>query len=423
MIRTDVVAEAEARVRRDRLAELCADMVDIASPPGEERALAEHLAAVAADAGLDGAVQEVEGDLCNAHGRLPGRAGGPGLLLYAPIDTVTVGAAADDLPWAGPELRPDMQPRAEVRDGAVFGLGAQNPKGHGACVLAAVEAIAATGVTLERDLLVGFGGGGMPTTARRPDLPDAHGRGCAALVAELGPDEAVIAKTGWAVSWTEVGLTWFEVEVRGSHTYVGSRHLLPYRNAIADAAHLVAGLERWFERWADDTGDDLIAPQGVVAAIEGGWPHMPAFTTALCRFHVDLRLHPRTTSSEAAAAFGAELERLAAEIGAEASCQQTVAIPGTSTDPDAPIIRSAIEAWESVDGDVHRPIPRLSGATDANILRSAGVPTARIGLPKISRPGLDVDFALGMNAVDLGDMERLTSALIRIALGRCGVAG
>ena len=425
---TGATAAAEALVEADRLVELCRGLVDIASPAGEERALAEHVARVLRDAGLDGRIQDVDGDLVNAHGRVPscgsgGAAAEPSLLLYAPLDTVTTGDPDEDLPWAGPELRPDLRPQAEVSDGLIVGLGAHNPKGHAACVIAAAEALARSGVALVGEVLVGLGGGGMPINARRPRLPDAHGRGCAALLDALRPDEAVIAKSGWAVSWEEVGLSWFEVEARGTHTYVGSRHLLPYRNAIADAAHLVRGLETWFERWADETGDDLVAPQGVVAAIEGGWPNTAAFTTALCRFWVDLRLSPRTSPDEAAAAFGGEVERLAAEIGADVDWRQTVAIAGTTTDPTSPIIERSIAAWEDLEGRPHAPIPRLSGATDANILRARGVPTARIGLPKVARPDLDVDFAFGMNAVEIDDLVRLTRLLVRIAVDRCGERG
>jgi acetylornithine deacetylase/succinyl-diaminopimelate desuccinylase-like protein len=424
-----VVAAAEASVARERLVELCAAMVDIASPTGEEGPLARFLASEMASSGLNGEVQDltardgVGGDMANAHGRLPGAGDARSLLLYAPLDTVTTGDPTEDLPWAGPELRPDMRPRAEVRDDLVIGLGAQNPKGHGACVLAAAEALASSGARLAGDLMVGFGAGGMPSNRRRPDLPDGHGAGCAALVDLLRPDEAVIAKTGWAVSWEEVGLMWFTVAVGGTHTYVGSRHLLPYRNAIADAAHIVRGLEAWFPRWAEEHRDGLVAPQGVVAAIDAGWPHLVAFTPAVCRFHVDLRISPRTDPADAARAFTAEVARLAAEIGADAACSNTVTIPGTATDTDAAIITSAIRCWESLEHRAHTPIAGLSGATDANILRAHGVPTARVGLPKVSPERLEVDFQLGMNAVAVDDMERLTKLLIRVAVDRLGMAG
>ncbi|MDA3037938.1 MAG: deacylase [Actinomycetota bacterium] len=416
-----VVADAEALVSRDRLIELCSTMVSIPSPTGDELALAERLAAEMTAVGLSGQVQPVVADMTNAHGRLTGSGGGPALLLYAPIDTVTVGHVEDDLPWAGPELRDDMVPSAEVRAGLVIGLGAQNPKAHGACVLAAAEALSASNAPLVGDLLIGFGGGGMPTNRRRPDLPDGHGQGCGRLVDLLRPDCAVIAKTGWAISWEEVGLTWFEVEVGGTHTYVGSRHLLPYRNAIADAGHIVAGLERWFPEWAEEHRSGLVEPQGVVAAIQGGWPHMPAFTTASCKFWVDLRLSPRTTGQEAAAAFRAKVEELANEIGASVEVRQTLVIPGTTTSPDADVIRSSIRCWEQLNNAEHAPIRGTSGATDANILRALGVPTARVGLPKVSPDKLTVDFQLGMNAVDVDDMQRLTRLLIRIAVDLCGV--
>jgi acetylornithine deacetylase/succinyl-diaminopimelate desuccinylase-like protein len=438
------VAAAEATVVRDRLADICEAMVNIASPTGGERPLAEYLAAEMSSVGLHGQVQPVAAAdpavdasaMANAHGRIAGSRsegvagvdggadqveGAQSLLLYAPIDTVTVGNPHDDLPWAGPEMRPDFEPNAERRDDLIVGLGAQNPKGHGACVLAAAEALVAAEVPLRHDLLVGFGAGGMPSNRRAAHLPDGHGEGCRQLVQLLRPSRAIIAKTGWAISWEEVGLTWFEVEVSGSHTYVGSRHLLPYRNAIADAGYIVAGLEHWFERWAEEHRSGLVAPQGVVSAIEGGWPHMPAFTTAQCTFHVDLRLSPRTLPEQANAAFRAEVARLAAEIGATATVRPTVAIPGTTTAPDDPVIAGTIAAWEQLTDREHQPIAGLSGATDANILRAEGVPTARVGLPKVSPEKLAVDFQLGMNAVDLADMELLTKLLIRSAVSMCGV--
>ncbi len=414
------VTAAERHVTPERLADATAAMVDIASPTGEERALAVHLAAEMSRVGLDGRVQPIDDSMANAHGRLAGTGDRPSLLLYAPIDTVTAGREDEDIPWAGPALRADMRAEATVADGLVVGLGAHNPKGHGACVLVAAEALAAAEIPLAGDLLVGFGAGGMPSNRRRPDLADGHGAGCAALVHHLAPDRAVIAKTGWAVSWEEVGLTWFEVLVEGTHTYVGSRHLLPYRNAIADAGRVIAGLEAWFPQWAEEHRDGLVAPQGVVAAIEGGWPRMPAFTTSACRFWVDLRLSPRTTPAEAADAFGAEVDRLGRQTGATVHWEQTVAIPGSTTSTDDEVIQAAIGAWESLEGRPHEPITGLSGATDANILRGLGVPTARVGLPKVGPDLLDLDFQLGMNAVAVADLERLTRLLIRTAVELCG---
>src|SRR3546814_8057922 len=89
------------------------------------------------------------------------------------------------------------------------------------------------------------------------------------------PDYAVIAKSGWSVSCDEVVLAWYEVNVAGAHSYVGSRHLLPYSNAIANAGKVVADLEEWFPIWTETHRSGLVAPQGVVSFIESGWRRMP----------------------------------------------------------------------------------------------------------------------------------------------------
>lgn len=405
------MADALSLVGEDRLRDLVAGMVDVPSPTGDERPLAEHLAAVMCAAGIDARAQPIDDRQANAVGRIPG-GGGPSLLLYAPIDTVTTGAAGEDLPWAGPALRPDMLPRA-VHDGPlVSGLGASNPKGHGACVLAAAEALVASGERPPGDVWVGFGAGGMPTNARAGSSRrnTGQGVGCAFLL-EQGcfPDAAVIAKPGWTVSWEEVGLAWFRVRVRGTHTYVGSRHKLPYRSAIADAARVALALEEWFPDYAARHTDGLVAPQGVVGHVEGGWERMPAFTPAECRLLVDLRLSPRTSPPDA----HRELAAVVAEAGVDAEVEMVLAIPGASTDPGHDVVRRTVAAWEAEAGEPHVDVPALSGATDANILRGRGVPTARVGMPKV--PGLD--FQAGMNTVDVREMARLTRLLLRVVLG------
>jgi succinyl-diaminopimelate desuccinylase len=47
-----------------------------------------------------------------------------------------------------------------------------------------------------------------------------------------------------------------------------------------------------------------------------------------------------------------------------------------------------------------------------------GVPTARVGMPKVhaSPDGGDIDFSRGMNLADLGAMRRLAEVLVRTVL-------
>ena len=403
-----------------RLHELTDMFITTASPTGQEGALAVRIAGVLDSAGMQGRTQWLDATAANAWGAIGPPHRGPSLLLYSPIDTVTSGDAEQDQPLIGPRVRLDLEPTTRTEHGWLVGLGAHNPKGHAACVLMAAEALAAAGADLPGRVIVGFGCLGMPANRRGPRLRDGHGAGCAALVEAVRPDAAVIAKSGWAVSWNEVGLAWFTVQVAGIHTYVGSRHLLPYRNAIADAAELILDAESWIEEWAETRADDFNRPQGIVASIKGGAARATAFTPHACEFTVDLRLPPGVDADSAQQALTERIDRRAAAIGASATVTRTLAIPGTCTDPSEPIVRSAIRAWEAETGRHHRPIRDLSGATDANILRQNGVPTARIGLPKVSAPGVDVDFQYGMNAVDPDDQVALSRHLIRTAFAYLG---
>lgn len=420
----EMVERAWSRIDADRLRELAVGVTSIPSPTGEERPLAEYLAAEVGRSGAEAVVMPLDDRQANAAGRLRGDGSGPDLLLYAPIDTLTVGTADEDVPWIGPELRADMQPVARVDGPYVSGLGASNPKGHAACVLAALEAIAAAEIPLRGDLMVGFGAGGMPTNGRgaggRRNV--GHGVGCSYLVEQgYWADYAVIAKPGWTVSWDEVGLAWFEVRVLGTHTYVGSRHRLPFRNPVVDAALVVAELEGWFADYTARHSGGTVAPQAIVTAIEGGWRRMAAVTPALCRFLVDLRLSPRTSPAAARREFAAAIDAIRARHSElEIEWDMVVALPGSVTSVDSFVVQAVTESWEALEGRPHHVIEGNSGATDANILRARGIPTVRIGMPKVSDIGDEIDFQRGMNTVDVREMARLTKALVRTAINICG---
>lgn len=414
-----LVAAARAQISVDRLRDLVVGMVDIASPTGDERPLAQWVTDQMGAAGLDARLQPLDDRQANAIARHDGTGGGESVLLYAPLDTLTVGDPAEDVPWIGSHLRDDMVPRARVVGDHVMGLGASNPKGHAAAVVMAAEAVVASGLELPGDLLVGLGAGGMPTNGRIGADSARHdtgqGAGCSFMIEQgVWADHAVIAKPGWGVAWEEVGLCWFEIEVHGTFTYVGSRHRMPYRNAIDHAGTVVRELEEWFPVYAAAHTDGLVAPQGIVSAIEAGWPRMSSVTPAVCRIYIDLRTSPRSTMSQVQRELGAAIDAIRARHEElEITWRPRLTIPGTRTDEQAPVVQAAIAAWEELAGRPHEPIVANSGATDANILRQKGLPVARIGMDRIGPDApLPLDFPAGMNVVDLREAERLARHLV-----------
>lgn len=420
-----------AEVTRDRLIQAVCGLVDIPSPTGGERPLAEWMSAHMAAQGLAAEAQVIDDQQANAVGVLAGPGDGPSLLLYAPLDTFTTGIADVDIPWAGPALREDMRARATVHGDIVVGLAAGNPKGHAACVMVVIEAMARAGFTPPGDIVAGFGAGGMPAFAApgigTPGRANTgHGVGAAFLL-ERGftTDHAIIAKPGWNVSNEEVGLVWIDVDVPGQHTYVGSRHRLPYRNAARVAAAVIERLESWFDDYAAVHEVGTMRPQGIVSSVHGGFQHLAASTSALMRLRLDVRLTPDQTPPEVVREVRHQLATLSKELGVELRARQVAAVPGTRTDPQAPVVRATVRAWEQVAGEVHTPILANSGATDANILRLRGIPTARVGMPKVQHApdGGPVDFTLGMNIVDVREMRRLAEVLVRSVVGTAKGSG
>lgn len=409
-----------SHVTRERLLGAVTGFVDIPSPTGHEGELARWIAGRLAIPGVRAEEQRIDEHQSNAVAVLPGRANGESVLLYAPLDTFTTGDPAVDVPGAAPELAPGMVAHAEVHGDLVQGLGAGNPKGHAACVLVALEALAAAGIALPGDVVAGFGAGGMPAFALDDGRANTgHGVGAGFLL-ERGftTDHAVIAKPGWNVSHEEVGLVWLDVVVPGIHTYVGSRHRLPYRNAVALAGQVALALEEWFEAYAEESEHGTMRPQGVVSSIEGGLRHLAASTPATVTLRLDVRLTTEQTPAGVTRQVRAYLDRLGEELGATLRVRQVAAIPATATDPSAPVVRATVSAWEAVAGEPHSPILGNSGATDANILRMRGVPTARVGMPKVALgpDGRPPDFTSGMNLVDLGAARQLVEILVRTVL-------
>jgi acetylornithine deacetylase/succinyl-diaminopimelate desuccinylase-like protein len=417
------VDAAWASIDRDVLARLLTAMVNIPSPPGEERALAEFIAGHLREHGLRVHCQFLDDQQANAVGVCPGRGGGADLLLYSPIDTAFTGTEIDDLPWTGASLRPDLVPVATTQDGFVVGLGAENPKGYAACIIGAAEAIARAGIPLLGDLVVGLGAGGMPANAplhRRGRRNIGQGVGCAHMLEQgVRGDFALIAKPGWTVSYEEVGVCWFRIDVKGTLAYTGMRHILPYQNAIVAAGEVTQALERWFPEYTARNTSGAVAPQGSIGAIVGGWPHKPAFTPAVCQIHVDLRVNPRTSPSGVKAQFAQAMDEIhRAHPHLDFGWEMILGIPGSHSDPDGWIVRAAVRGWEALEGRPHVAEGNKSGATDANILRQWGVPTARIGMP---RPPSSGPFAgqFSMGVVHLESVYTLIKLLIHVAVDTC----
>lgn len=410
-----VVDAARASLSPSAIGDLCYEMTAIASPTGEELTLAEHLAERLRGAGADAQVVRFGDRGASLIARFGGASDGPRLWLYAPLDTAFSGRHDEDQPWLGDDPRADFALPPQRADGKVIGLGAENPKGFAAAGVAAFEAVVRARPQMRGQIALTLCGGSMPVNARpRLGTGIGHGVGVRQLLGvEARPDFAIVLKPGYSVSHEEVGYAWFRVTLRGAVNYTGIRHKGAYRNPIVAAARVIQGLEAWLPEYTTANTSGLVAPQGSINAIRAGSGGRAAFIPSTAELDIDLRVAPDSNPGRVQADLENALARLREqdpELDYEVA--RTAELPGTRTDPESWIVRALVRAWEELEGRAHEPAPKGSGASDAAILRSAGIATARIGLPPPASPSPFGGFSMGV--ADEQSMHRLARLLVAV---------
>lgn len=142
-----VADQVLSKIEKDVVVSYAQQLIRIPSvnPPGDYAAVSDWVRRKLEAIGLS--VQTLEGEVgrTNVIGKLAGTGGGEALCLSAHTDVVSIG---DSSRWKYPPFE------ARVEKDILYGRGSADSKGQLACILAAVEAIAASGVKLKGDLWV-----------------------------------------------------------------------------------------------------------------------------------------------------------------------------------------------------------------------------------------------------------------------------
>ena len=235
--------QACARINLKRLQKLLFEIVDIHSPTGAARAASEFMARQLAQSGMKARYQPMTDTSGNVLAELRGSGGGATLMLYSPIDTHLDLDEAESA-WTGAKGEADLQPRAQMLDDWVFGLGASNPKAMVATLTEIATALIEADVPIIGDLLVGMADGGMPV-----DISARQHSGMSNGVLHLlnrgaAADFAVIMKPWNWVYHEEPGMGWFKIQVKGTLGYAGVPRGLPaFRSSVVPAATVILELE------------------------------------------------------------------------------------------------------------------------------------------------------------------------------------
>ena len=252
-----------------------ADLVkaDSQNPPGNEARVAQLVGAKLAAIGLEVELVEIEPSRPNVIAKLPGDSPET-LLLHAHSDTVTIG----DLGlWSVDPLG------AEVVDNHLYGRGTADMKGGLAAMVAAIEAVVATGTPRRRSLML----------AAVID-EEVWFKGMKALIQSGALADCTRAYVGeptsLSVAFAIQGAAEFSAWVRGKSAHTGMAEL--GNNAIFGMQKIVAALDE-YRRTLSGVGKQLglpVDPSLNLGVITGGTG--VTFVPDACRISFDRQVLP-----------------------------------------------------------------------------------------------------------------------------------
>jgi succinyl-diaminopimelate desuccinylase len=331
----------------DLVVRLTRDMIRLRSvnPPGDERPVADYLAAEARQNGLEAELQKLDPGRANCIVRLPG-GDAPALVLTGHLDVVPPG----DQAWEHDPFG------AELADGRIYGRGSTDMKGGVAAILTAMIELRRSGFRPAGDVVLAATAG-----------EEAGLYGARAMVERRslqGGGYLVVAEpTDLNVFVAEKGVLWVHV-----HYYGRTAHgAMPWLgvNAVSAMSRLIPVLESYPFRFEESPS--LGKPTLSVNMIDGG--NKTNVVPDHCRIVLDMRTVPSQDHAALIGEVRQQAEAAARSVNGEIRVDITVdqdSLP-VETDPQEPLVQAVVESVRTVTGRQ----PRVEGvhyATDGAVL-------------------------------------------------------
>ena len=351
-----------------------------------EAQIAAHIAGLLEQLGLDISLHEIKPGRPNVIGILRGSGRGRCLLINGHMDTVGVDGMAD--PFSG-----------EIRDGKLYGRGAQDMKASLAAMLGAAKALVDNNNRPAGDLILAFVVDEEMLSIGTADLVK-HVRADAAIVTE--PTDLTICRA-------HRGFIWYEIETVGRAAH-GSRYLEGI-DANMHMGRFLADLDRLEKELRQRPPHPLAGPPSLHASKIQGGSEISVYA-ANCLLQIERRTIPGETVPQATAELQAIIDRLAAEDPTfKATLKATFDRDPFEISSNAPVVQSLERVTSTHLGHA----PQHSGQTfwtDAALLAGAGIDTVLIG-----------PIGAGLHSaeewVDLQSVYALTAILADTAVDFC----
>ncbi len=333
-----------------------------------EREVALFIEAYARDTlGLDAECIEVEGERPNVMVRLKGTGGGKTLLFNGHTDTV-------------PPYRMTIDPfAAEIRDGCIWGRGANDMKGAIAAMLVAMGDLKRRNVPLKGDVVFSGVIGEEERSEGTEYLVKSGFTADGAIVGEPSGDAYAIGHRG---------LEWLAIDIQGVAAHGGMPHLGV--NAISKAAGVISEIETNLQPELSTRSHPTMGRSVMnFGRIEGGT--QPSSVADHCRIEIDRRYIPGESVQTVLAEYQEILDGMKerdptfeATLSRMPNNMLTLDHVYLNTAPDAEIVTCLVKAMTRVIG--REPVLTTDrGWTDAALLSHfAKIPTVVAGPGRIA---------------------------------------
>jgi acetylornithine deacetylase len=330
------------------------DSVNPSLVPGAagEAQIGEAIAAHLSRLGLDVVRQPVAGDRANIIGVLDGRAPGPSLMFCGHMDTVGVdGMTAPFTP--------------EIRNGRLYGRGAQDMKGGVAAMIDAARVVAANGLPAGRLIIAA--------------VIDEEYESCGAdaLVREWKADAGVVTEpTDLQIAVAHKGFAWVEIDTHGRAAH-GSRPA-EGRDAILYMGRVLSAFEALNTRLQSSATHARLGAASLHASIIAGGRELSSYPDR-CALKVERRTIPSETVQKVWQEVDEILGRLrAADPAFEADARLIFSRPPYELPDTHPAPQGLARAAEQITGRA-QSFGGMSFWTDAAVLGEAGTPSLLYG--------------------------------------------
>lgn len=315
-----------------------------------EAGIAQFVVGWLAEHGITAEIDEAGLGRHSVIARVPGTGGGRSLMLNAHLDTVgTEGMTAPFEP--------------KIQDGRLYGRGAYDMKaGLAACLLALLDAKAAG---LRGDVIL---------TAVADE--EHASLGMQSVLKLVTADAAIVTEpTELGVSVAHKGFTWHEITTHGRAAH-GSRPDLGV-DAIAHMGRVLGQLEALGQALTQREPHPLLGHGSLHASLISGGQELSSYPDR-CTLLVERRTLPGETPEAVNQEIESLLTALQTDPAFDAEHRLTLSRDAFGIAPDAPIVRTVIQAATQVLGQA----PALIGQSfwmDSAFLASAGIPTVIFG--------------------------------------------